>query len=342
VSTAQTTWDNWLRQHGAIISARGVVNFTQSTAERRAHGAALIPLLHLSAVEFSGADAAAFLQAQLTNDVSTLEPGDFQASALCDAKGRVLANFLLLRSAQSYTMIVAADLADDVRARLQKYVLRMKVQIALSPQILLGLIGDESAAVAARVLGSATRLAERECTVVGTSHIVRLSTRRCLLLMDPQSAREGWIALAEHARPTGRDVWEVQQIEEAQPLITRATQGLFLPQMLALDRLGAVSFAKGCFPGQEIVARARYLGEVKRRLWKGSAALTILPVEGDAIWIGATGAVPGGTVVNAAMREDGRCALLAVVNQPDSPDLALAGPNNSRVSLSGQVAFGAE
>jgi len=194
----------------------------------------------------SGADARDFLHAQLTNDIQHLPPERSLLAGWCSAKGRLLATFLVIPSPQGYLLQLARDLAPAVAKRLSMFVLRSKVKVS-----------DESDAWtqfgvwnanwdASRVVWEGDRVT----VPVGEGRFVRL---------EPASA-PSLVPTADE------EAWSVQEIRAGRPLITAATQDQFVPQMVNLETLGGIDFRKGCYPGQEIVARAQYRGQVKRRM----------------------------------------------------------------------------
>jgi folate-binding protein YgfZ len=237
----------------------------------------------------TGDDARAFLHAQLTNDIQNL-PGERAALAgWCSAKGRLLASFLVIPASQGFLLQLSRDLAAPVAKRLSMFVLRSKVKIADESErwrqygVWGGVPGMEPTP---QLLG----VSAREGTVA-----VRAGDNRFLVL-----ARESLDA--GEAVPESR--WTLEEIRAGRPLITAATQDEFVPQMVNYDTLGAVSFQKGCYPGQEIVARAQYRGQVKRRmkLLQAPAGIELQPGQD----------YEGGKVVDA-VPNGGGSAVLAVV-----------------------------
>jgi folate-binding protein YgfZ len=193
----------------------------------------------------SGADARDFLHAQLTIDMQNL--GERAALAgWCSAKGRLLATFLVIPAPQGYLLQLARDLAPAVAKRLSMFVLRTKVKIV-----------DETEAWAQFGVWNADWDSAR-LVWDGGRVTVPLGERRFLRL-EPA-------AEASLTPTAGEEAWTVQEIRAGRPLITAATQDQFVPQMVNLEALGGVDFRKGCYPGQEIVARAQYRGQVKRRM----------------------------------------------------------------------------
>ena len=194
----------------------------------------------------SGADARDFLHAQLTNDIQNLPQERAALAGWCSAKGRLLASFLVIPAAEGFYLQLARDLVAPVAKRLQMFVLRSKVKIA-----------DESDAKQQYGTWGASRGAERFAVAASGARItVQFEGDRALVISQEPIGGE----------PVDEDQWTLEEIRAGRPLITSATQDQFVPQMVNFDALGAVNFQKGCYPGQEIVARAQYRGQVKRRM----------------------------------------------------------------------------
>ena len=232
----------------------------------------------------AGADARAFLHAQLTNDIEHLPADRAALAGWCSAKGRLLASFLVIPSAEGFLLQLARDLAAPVAKRLSMFVLRAKVKIA-----------DESESWEQFGLWEAGSSTEGVAWA-GRIATVHIGERRFL-----QLAPRGEIQEPVNADETA---WALQEIRAGRPLITGATQDQFVPQMVNFEQIGGVDFKKGCYPGQEIVARAQYRGAVKRRMVHATAPA------GVALQPGAD--FNGGTVVDVAPAESGS-ELLAVV-----------------------------
>ncbi len=194
-------------------------------------------LTRYGVLSVKGDDARDFLHAQLTIDMQSLAGERAALAGWCSAKGRLLATFLVIPAPGGFLLQLARDLAPAVAKRLGMFVLRAKVKIA-----------DESDAWVQYGIWNAGR----------EQPGVRVDEGRFLQLVpaaEPQPE-----ANADEAH------WALQEIRAGRPLITAATQDQFVPQMVNLEKLGAVDFRKGCYPGQEIVARAQYRGQVKRRM----------------------------------------------------------------------------
>jgi folate-binding protein YgfZ len=232
----------------------------------------------------TGTDARAFLHAQLTNDIEHLDANRAALAGWCSAKGRLLASFLVVPSAEGFLLQLARDLAVPVAKRLSMFVLRSKVKIT-----------DESESWEQFGVWEAP-LSSDGVSWTGKVATVRVGDGRYL-----QLAPRGEIKDAANASEAQ---WALQEIRAGRPLITSATQDQFVPQMVNFEQIGGVDFKKGCYPGQEIVARAQYRGQVKRRMVHATAPA------GVALQPGAD--YNGGTVVDVAPAENGS-ELLAVV-----------------------------
>jgi len=284
-----------------------------------APGAALCPVSELGVLLFEGDDALAFLQGQLSSDVVALAPGDSQWSTYNSPKGRVLANMRLWRepdapSGRTFGALVAADLAGAIAKRLAMFVLRAKVAIAEATggHVVLGVAGP-GASAAMRAAFDVVPAPDKVVTVAGgTARALALPDGRYLLIGIAEAEPALRRALAPHTFAGDGNLWRVCSIQAGIPLVTAATTDHFVLQMLNFDALGGVSFQKGCYPGQEVVARTRYLGRLKERLY-GFRMATAAPASGARLYSPAFGDQPCGTVVNAATNAAGDAVLLAVV-----------------------------
>ncbi len=250
-----------------------------------------VPLDDLRILAVTGSDRAAFLQGQLTQDVATASPDTTVMTGWADPKGRLLfAGHLFvvrLPADEALALLVPAELADALVRRLRLYILRAKAQAALLDLPLTGLTGSPAAA--------------------GESRTIRLHGD------DDRHLAIGAGAVAG-ALPGPRSDWQLADIRAGLPAVLAATTGEFVPQMVNLDLLGGISFTKGCYTGQEIVARMKYLGRVKRRMLRfGTAASP--PPPGAALYASRG---PVGQVVNSAPAATGS-EFLAVVVLDDLP-----------------------
>ena len=263
---------------------------------RRSPGDFAARLDHLGILRFDGDDAQVFLQGQLTCDVAQVAPRSISYGAYCNAKGRMLATFLLWRDAAGFAMALSRDLAAAVHKQLSKFVLRSKVKVsdASEATVLVGVAGAQAGHALAETFPDA-----------GAS--LRLTDGRLLLAL-PAADAAGILRGIELA-DAGR--WRWLDIRAGVPLITAATRDQFVPQMANLELIGGVSFEKGCYTGQEIVARTQHLGKVKRRMFLANVAAAAQT--GDALYSDDLGDQVGGMVLNAEASPESGYDLLAVI-----------------------------
>lgn len=309
-----TSWNAFLAERGAQWDGAAVAHFGAASAELKAarDGAVVCDLAPIGALTVSGADASTFLQGQVTSDVTRLAVGGVQRSAWCTPKGRVAANFLLRRIADDqFELLLPASLAGSIAKRLRMYVLRSKVDVADASEasVRLGVGGPAAAACIAATISPAPPVHHAAAIDGGT--VITLSYNRFLVVAVPDHAPTLWNTLAAKARAAGFPCWTWLGVRAAEPIVTPATQEAFIPQMLNLDALDAIAFGKGCYTGQEIVARTQYRGRLKERLVLAHIEAA-LPAAGDRLFAPAFGDQPCGTVVNAAPSPDGGADFLAV------------------------------
>lgn len=311
----KAAWLDFLNARGAQVREGTVLDFGNPDAElaAAAQGDIIADLSHLSLLQIMGLDAATFLQGQLTNDIKGLDGSNSQYTGHCMAKGRLLALFLAFMHHGHYHMQCNGALGEQVAKRLRMYVLRSKVTITdVSDDLVrLGLSGANAPAAVERLFGAvpqtAHQLADFEIATV-----LRLpgTTPRFEIFAQLQHATGLWDALTPDFKPAGKSCWDWLEIRAGIPDITPATQEAFVPQMVNLDALGGISYTKGCYIGQEIVARTHYLGKVKRRTQLAHVATAELPAPGTLLF-GTGSTDPAGMVVSAARAPGDGCDLLA-------------------------------
>jgi len=258
-----------------------------------AHGlsSALTALPGPALLRVEGADAAAFLDRQLTINVSSLAAGDAAIGSWCDAKGRVLTTLWIQRAGTTVDAFLLAchhSLRDSVVKRLQMYVLRAAVKVTAVDQLCLAVPTDRTNW-------------PRSCW----------QALRCVQRNDVGTHND----LAQH--------WAVHEIEAGFVWLDASTSGVYLPQMLAMSRWQALDFHKGCFPGQEVIARAHYLGRVKRGLYRFAYTPAKDPVlPGETAVTDDSGNRIGEVIVAARVPtgtgQDQRCCGLAVLQIRDT------------------------
>ena len=262
---------------------------------------------------FEGVDSAAFLHSQVTCDVNNLAPNAATYGAYCTPKGRALATFLLCPAGSGYAMHMPRALVEPVRKRLAMYILRARVQATdrTSEHAQYGIAGPNAGLILERLLG-ATPGAALETTRSDHGIAVRVPQNRYLLIVPHDYREAAERVLGEASQEAAESWWDELEIAAGIAAVLPATQEQFVPQMLNLDATGGVSFSKGCYPGQEIVARMHYLGRLKERMFRARVSAATMPRAGDKVYGSDLGAQAAGMVVNAAPA-NGAYEVLAVI-----------------------------
>ncbi|MGH8684155.1 MAG: YgfZ/GcvT domain-containing protein, partial [Nitrosospira sp.] len=331
------TWQAYLRSRNAVIQDGCVVSYGNSAAELGSvrSTTVLADLSHFGLIRFSGEDAQSFLQGQLSCDVREINPAADRSTALygsyCNPKGRMLASFLIWHSmlpgSHGYVMQLPAALQAAIQKRLSMFVLRAKVKLSDSSDTLLriGVAGRHAGALVRETLGTIP-ISHLDVIHGQQGSVIRLAQDRFELVIAPEQAPTVWERLSKDAVPVGASCWDWLEIKAGIPVITAATQEQFVPQMVNLEAIGGVSFQKGCYPGQEIVARTEYLGKIKRRMVlaniqapAASSAMPATPTPTGTVAAGDElfstdmgGKQSSGMVVNAAPAPGGGFDVLAV------------------------------
>lgn len=325
MAVMNSAWQQWLRSVGAHFENDVVQHFGDPRGELEAvrSRSVLADLSHLGVLDFTGPDSEAFLNAQLSCDVGSIGASSSSYGGYCTPKGRMLADFLLWRLAPGpsagFRMVLSRSIVATVQKRMRMYVLRSKAQVSDASEsvVLLGVSGDGAAPALGSVLtGIAQETHDFEVTHCGDgSTAISLPGGRFLIAVAAEGASRLWAGLAAALRPVGTPCWEWLDIRNGVPLVTAGTQEQFLPQMTNLELIGGVSFKKGCYPGQEVVARTHHLGKVKRRMFLAHVDQARRPpAPGEDIFSDDIPGQASGTVVNAQAAPGGGYDLLAVVH----------------------------
>jgi tRNA-modifying protein YgfZ len=299
------TWLQFLTSHGARISDTAnpeVLDFNSAANDAAPSSGFVAPLTDLGLIAFSGDDAAHFLHNQLTNDVEHLDAAHARLAGYCSPKGRLLATLLFWKSADGIMVQLPRAIQPAIQKRLQMFVLRAKVKVAdAGDKVALGLSGSTAAGVLAKWFPAmpAEPYAKADADA-GT--LIRMAdvngTPRYQWITSAEQAQSAWPDLTAALKPAGAHAWRLSEILAGLPQITQATQEQFVPQMVNFELIGGVNFKKGCYPGQEIVARSQYLGKLKRRMMLATvAAADVAP--GTEIFSISDREQPCGMVVNA-------------------------------------------
>ena len=334
------TWKNFIRIQGAILDGNRVQHFGHPAEERRAAalGHVLADLSDYSLIRARGDDTLNFLNGQLSNDIRQLDATRSQLAAWCNPKGRMMVIFRLFRRDKDYLLQLPAALQENTLKRLRMFVLRAKLTLENADTELscVGLSGPEAEKRLRESAGFAPK-GDNACETRDEMTIIRLPGPhpRFEIVAPTAAVAKLWDILKSGATPVGPAVWAWLDIMAGIPGVHPETSEEFVPQMANLEVVGGVNFKKGCYPGQEIVARMQYLGKLKQRMYRAHFTGERAPRPGDAIYAPDFPGQSAGTVVEAQPSPDGGHDLLAVIqiSSAGAGELHLENENGPRLSL---------
>ena len=311
------TWQAFIHNQGATLEGERVRHFGNPEQERRtaAGGNVLVDLSDLALIRARGGDAQNFLNGQLSSDVRQVDATHSQLAAWCSPKGRMMAVLRLFRRGDDYLLQLPALLRENLLKRLRMFVLRAKVTLENADDLVgLGLSGPQAENLLRETAGFAPAGDNRcetrdEITIIG----IPGPYPRFEVVAPTASAMQLWDRLKTRATPTASPVWAWLDIMAGMPNVYPETNEEFVPQMANLELIGGVNFKKGCYPGQEIVARMQYLGRLKQRMYRAHVEAANPPRPGAAIYAPGMPGQSAGTVVDAQPAPDGGYDLLAVI-----------------------------
>ena len=298
--------------------------------------AGIAPLTQFGLIQCTGEDAQSFLQGQLSCDVNAVRPDSAIYGSYNTPKGRMLATFLLWRDETGYMLQLPRSMCESTRKRLALYVLRSKVKLLD--------VSDEYALLGIAGVGATSQLERLFDTLppaalsisIGTdARLLRLDSERFQVAASRSRCSEIQKILSNHLPLLSTNDWDWTNIQSGIPFITPQTQDQFVPQMANLDLINGVSFSKGCYPGQEIVARMHYLGKLKQRMYLATLHGEDMPQSGDKLFSLESGEQATGMIVNTASAPDGDIAVLAVMHIASfkGGDVRLKSPAGPRLNF---------
>lgn len=306
-----SNWKNFLLAEQATF-----VSDTHLIFPRHESHQSLYPITHLAVLTVSGTEAGKFLQGQITCNVNDITATQSSLGAICNPKGRAITTFLLCVAGNDFLLVLPKELLETVKTRLQKYVLRSDVTLTDSSDSLC-------------LLGFTTPLNEAFLATEQQSTAVRINfTNRCLVIADVNNAIALWSeSVAAGFQASDSAHWITLDILAGIPWLTTATSEQFIPQMLNLDKLGGISLTKGCYTGQEVVARTHYLGKAKRALFVAECE-TATP-EPNASIIDANGQVIG----NVLLAQNDKLLIVLQLTDNETVALQLKDYNQAPITL---------
>ena len=329
-------WNTFLQSQPAGIGRDVTANEGKNSSLPEC---ALTDLSHLGLISVHGEDAETFLQGQVTNDVRNLTGNHFHISACCNPKGRMLASFFAFRHQQEIVLQMPKDTQHILLKRLPMFILRSRVTVtdAGDRLVCIGLIGDSAQTLLHNQFGQVPAKAWDAVQIDGFTLLRHPGqTPRIAVIGETAEMIALWKTLAGSAEPCGSGRWTLENIRAGIPMLNASTTESFLPQMTNMHLINGVSFTKGCYTGQEVVARTRYLGKIKRRMYLARIDRDPCPMSGDELFSAMSESGQGaGMVVEAQSAENGGCDILAVVEiaSHDDGDVRIGSVNGEKLSF---------
>lgn len=348
----QKKWLDFLSQAGAIIESNAVLRFSslEEEAQNCLDKTLICDLSHLDLLSVQGDEAEIFLQGQLSCDLSKVTAESLQLGSYCTPKGRMVNSFRALNIDNIYYLLMEPDLFEPSQSALSKYIIFSKAEIknARNDFITLGLAGPEAEQLLAQVcpvptqINSVTQQGQIICArIAGAGPASETKPHsRFILFCQGDAAYTLWQQFAERAIPVGQNAWHLLDILAGYGQVEKTSVEQFLPHNLNYQSIDAVSFTKGCFTGQEVVARMHYRGQLKSRLFLAETELVELPKPGASLFVKDEGGFKHhAELVNIAISgKDGqryRCQMLALlpVSNPEKTPLFLTNTGDEEQAL---------
>ncbi|WP_394777866.1 YgfZ/GcvT domain-containing protein [Undibacterium sp.] len=319
-----TTWQQFLAQHGAQIADEDgaeTSGYAPGWQDGSLQAGFVAPLTDMGLMLATGDDAASFLHNQLTNDIEGLGTTDARLAAFCSPKGRMMASLLTWKTDAGIFLQLSRRIQAPIQKRLQMFILRAKAKLAdaNTEYVVLGLGG----------IAAGTSLQQWFPTLPAhpfakidnaNGSLIRMpdadGIARYQWITSAETAMQAWPELSAQLKPANTSTWRLSDIQAGIPTITAPTQEQFVPQMVNFELIGGVNFKKGCYPGQEIVARSQYLGKLRRRM-----SIVRIPVAdvaaGTEVFSGGDASQPCGMIVNAENTDAGHSLCLVELKVAD-------------------------
>ena len=297
---------------------------------------ALSALSDQGLIRVSGEDAKEYLQGQLTNDVNLVDESMGQLSALCNPKGRMFASLLIFQRGEDIYLQLPVERLQAILKRMRMFVLRSRVVLedASDELVIIGLSGN-----CIHKLVEQVPVGAMQQTSLGELSLIRMPGElpRIQLVGPLDSILALWGQVTPEVTLVNRDFWALQNIREGLPTVYDSTAEAFIPQTLNLQLLNAVNFNKGCYTGQEVIARMKYLGQLKRRMYLAHFDTEGQPAPGDRLYSASSKSGQGaGQIVDVRPDPSGGYAALVMIqiSTAEADDLQLGDEQGARMVLS--------
>ena len=322
-----TDWKEFLIQQGASIEGDRTVSFVNTAKEPYSLKSTYIcDLSNLGLISAQGEEAQSFLYSQFTNDLNLVTPSVSQLSSYCNPKGRMLSIFRVFIRDSNYHILLHRDVLEATLKKLTMFKLMAKVDLSdISDDLVsIGIAGPDTGATLNK-LNFTIPNEINHCIQDNETTIIRLpsDTTRMLLITNVQQAEQIWNQCSESIAIADHKLWNLHDIVCGIPHVNANTSEAFIPQMTNLELINGVSFSKGCYPGQEVVARTHYLGKPNRRMFRINIVDNDIPEPGVNIYSPDDENQPVGKIVIAEKITESESSALVVMRTKNQHDTNL-------------------
>ncbi len=318
-------WKEFICQQGANIDEERLISFGEANNYSLDENY-LCDLSSRGIIQAFGEDAKNFLHGQFTNDLNALSNENSQLSSYCNPKGRMLAIFTIYLNKNKYSLIMPRSVVEATLKKLIMFKLMTKVEIQdMSDGLVIFGVAGSKIETALHNLNISIPKNDNDAVHTEGISLIRIpgQTPRILFVALPKLAISIWNQLSAHCNLASSNVWDLHDIDSGIPKITAETYEAFIPQMVNLEIINGVNFQKGCYPGQEVVARTHYLGKPNRRMYKTTVDTIDPPSPGENIFSETDGDQPVGKIVTAQINDKNVTSALAVLRTQKENDSGL-------------------
>jgi len=329
-------WQKFLENEGAIFEDDKLLSFANKNHKQSIENI-ITDLSHLSLVEVTGDDAEDFLNGQFTTNIKQLAKHHLQFSAWCNPKGQVKTTFFIYRHGTGFNILLPAELLESFLKQLQMYIMRAKVNlIDKSDELVRVGVQTNNKPLLAKLLESAPEQ-EGDITVQNDVHCLHMfcsknNSQRYIFIGSVEKLTSLWKEFLQHNTPASTIVWKLLDIQAGYPWLSQQTTEKFLPQMLNLDLIEGLDYQKGCYPGQEIIARLHFRGQLKRNLYFATCSFNARPEIGDQLYAN-DHEKSIGIVINAQVFEDKHYLLAIIEKEMIENHLSLRKSDGAKINL---------
>jgi len=328
-------WQKFLENEGAIFEDDKLLSFANKNHKQSIENI-ITDLSHLSLVEVTGDDAEDFLNGQFTTNIKQLAKHHLQFSAWCNPKGQVKTTFFIYRHETGFNILLPAELLESFLKQLQMYIMRANVNLIDKSDELVrvGILTNNN--LLNELMASAPEK-EGDITIQNGVHCLHMfcsknNSQRYIFIGSTENLTILWKEFLQHSTPVRTTIWELLDIQAGYPWLSPQTSEKFLPQMLNLDLIEGLDYQKGCYPGQEIIARLHFRGQLKRNLYFATCSFNARPEIGDQLFANDIESSVG-NIINEQIFKDEYYLLAIIEKEMIRKDLSLREPNGKTIKL---------